>query len=74
LSWCQESYKPYPQGQQTSDDKEDELVVVDTVTRVLHGGGFGNFVRSVRSARRLGLLPSVRDGRDGFRPARTLVP
>src|SRR5437660_6147208 len=49
-TWCQESYKAYPQGEKASDDKEDEPVIVSTRGRVLRGGSFLDLASNVRSA------------------------
>ena len=73
-NWCQESFKPYPQGEQTNDDKDNDLVIDGTLTRALRGGSFGVRPSGGRSAARSGLVPSVRSDFNGFRPARTLTP
>lgn len=73
-SWCQESYKAYPEKNEAeaSDDQEDDLVIRSTLSRVLRGGSFDNRASSVRSAFRIVNVPPYRDSNYGFRPARTL--
>jgi formylglycine-generating enzyme required for sulfatase activity len=72
-TWCQESYKPYPQGEEPSDDEEDnELAIFATRGRVLRGGSFFNPASDGRSASRVSNQPTNRHNRDGFRLARTL--
>jgi formylglycine-generating enzyme required for sulfatase activity len=74
FTWCQESYKSYPtaKGEEVADDKEDALVSSPTQSRVLRGGSFDYQASSVRSAYRIGDLPSYRTYTLGFRVARTL--
>ncbi len=72
FSWCQESYKAYPQGILTSEDREDGLVIVATTSRVLRGGSFISLASNVRSAYRNSDVPTNRINSFGFRPARTL--
>jgi eukaryotic-like serine/threonine-protein kinase len=72
LTWCQEGYKAYPQGKEATDDKEDELVIVGTLGRMLRGGSFLHSAVYVRSAFRDSYLPSLRVDNVGVRPARTL--
>jgi serine/threonine protein kinase/formylglycine-generating enzyme required for sulfatase activity len=74
LTWCQESYKPYPQGKEATDDKEDGPVIDSTVTRLLRGGSFLHTAVYVRSAFRDNYVPSLRVDNIGVRPARTLPP
>src|SRR5262249_1996193 len=72
FTWCQETFKAYPQAQQVADDKEDAaLVVISTKGRVLRGGSFGNLAAFVRSAVRVICAAGFRDLSIGFRPART---
>jgi formylglycine-generating enzyme required for sulfatase activity len=73
-TWCQESFKAYPQGKETNDDKEDGLVIGGTVSRVLRGGSFYFPASLVRSASRYNHVPTSRDTDYGFRPARTFIP
>ncbi len=40
FTWCQESFKGYPQGEEVSEDKEDVLTIVSTNNHVLRGGSF----------------------------------
>jgi formylglycine-generating enzyme required for sulfatase activity len=74
FTWCQERYKDYPATKDdvVSEDKEDDLVVSSTVSRVLRGGSFGLQASLVRSADRNSNVPSYRNNNYGFRPARTL--
>jgi eukaryotic-like serine/threonine-protein kinase len=73
-TWCQESYKDYPKGNEAEarDDQEDGIVVTSTVVRVLRGGSFLLRASDLRSAFRYGNVPSFRNYIVGFRPARTL--
>jgi formylglycine-generating enzyme required for sulfatase activity len=72
FTWCQESYKPYPQSKESSKDTEDDLVIVSTRDRVLRGGSFFNVATRVRSACRSYNVPTLRQVYIGFRPGRTL--
>jgi serine/threonine protein kinase/formylglycine-generating enzyme required for sulfatase activity len=74
FTWCQESYKTYPQGSKIAEDEEDSLVIVSTVSRVSRGGSFNLPASVVRSAQRLDGAPAYRNINFGFRPARTLPP
>jgi formylglycine-generating enzyme required for sulfatase activity len=72
-TWCQESYKGYPRakGGGVIEDKEDDLNILSTTSRVLRGGSFSNPAVTVRSADRNGRVPTNRNVGVGFRPART---
>jgi len=72
FTWCQESYREYPLGEDITDDKEDKLVVVNTHPRVLRGGSFACLASDLRSAFRNYFQPSARYVSLGFRAARTL--
>jgi hypothetical protein len=74
FTWCQESYKPYPQREEVSEDKEDTLTIVSTNSRVLRGGSFSFHASYVRSSDRTNYVPSTRYGSNGFRPVRTFIP
>jgi serine/threonine protein kinase/formylglycine-generating enzyme required for sulfatase activity len=76
LSWCQETYKDYPeaQGETPYEDNERDLVVNIQDTRVVRGGSFSRSASGVRSADRGGDVPSNRNIVFGFRPARTIAP
>jgi formylglycine-generating enzyme required for sulfatase activity len=74
LTWCQESYKEYPQGKEAADDKEDGLAIVSTEGRLLRGGSFLHSAVYVRSAFRDSYGPSLRVDNVGVRPARTIIP
>jgi formylglycine-generating enzyme required for sulfatase activity len=74
LTWCQESYKAYPQGKEATDDTEDGPEVVSTVGRMLRGGSFLHTAVYVRSAFRDSYAPSLRVDNVGVRPARTFTP
>ena len=52
------------------EDQEDALVVTSTDSRVLRGGSFIYLAVLVRSATRVGYVPTFRDIYVGFRPAR----
>jgi formylglycine-generating enzyme required for sulfatase activity len=72
LTWCQESYKVYPQFGKMMEDTEDGLMIVGTSTRVLRGGSFGYLASFLRSALRYNNSPATRSFTFGFRPTRTL--
>jgi len=72
--WCQETYKPYPEGYGTSADLEDDLTITIQQPRVLRGGAFDTQASTVRSASRYWYAPAVRSFSVGFRVARTVVP
>jgi formylglycine-generating enzyme required for sulfatase activity len=74
FTWCQESFRAYPQGKETIDDKEDDLVIVATDSRVLRGSSFSSPASLVRSADRVSNVPAIRNVNYSFRPARTLAP
>jgi serine/threonine protein kinase/formylglycine-generating enzyme required for sulfatase activity len=77
FTWCQESYyKEYPKGKQgkVSEDREDDLVILNTSIGVLRGSSFVTQPSIGRSANRLNLVRSTRSYSVGFRPARTLPP
>jgi eukaryotic-like serine/threonine-protein kinase len=73
VSWCQESYRAYPQATSglAIEDEEDKLDVLSTIERVVRGGSFGHRAVNVRCASRVWLVPTNRYGSVGFRPART---
>jgi serine/threonine protein kinase/formylglycine-generating enzyme required for sulfatase activity len=72
--WCQEEFGSYrlPENGQASEDREGELAIVAERTRVMRGGNFLNPSFLLRSAVRVGFLPSNRDIIYAVRPARTL--
>jgi serine/threonine protein kinase/formylglycine-generating enzyme required for sulfatase activity len=72
FTWCQETYKPYPQVKEASEDKEDDVLVVGTSSRVLRGGSFYNQPSDIRSAYRNDNVPTNWYYSLGFRLARTL--
>jgi formylglycine-generating enzyme required for sulfatase activity len=72
FTWCQERFKPYPEGNKATEDTEDELVVSSTDGRVLRGGSFLTPASYTRSAFRFPNVPTTRYNLIGFRPARTL--
>ena len=57
-----------------ANNEANELTVVDTLSRVLRGGSYGDQPSYVRSSNRLNLVPSVRSNYLGFRPSRTFIP
>jgi formylglycine-generating enzyme required for sulfatase activity len=73
-TWCQESYKPYPRGKGTTNDKEGDLVISNTDPRVWRGGSFNNPESYLRCANRNNNVPTNLNRGVGFRPARTIVP
>jgi formylglycine-generating enzyme required for sulfatase activity len=72
--WCQEGYAAYPATKDSKviEDKEGDTVIFGTAMRVLRGGSFFSQVSDVRSAYRLGNVPTLRTRGFGFRPSRTL--
>jgi formylglycine-generating enzyme required for sulfatase activity len=72
--WCQESYRPYPQAKETTEDKEDDLMIASASSRVLRGGSFLGRASNLRSAYRDVVVPPYRGVSNGFRPARTFIP
>jgi formylglycine-generating enzyme required for sulfatase activity len=75
-TWCQEGAGEYPKVTDNAigEDREDELEVVSTRSRVLRGGSYYNQSSNSRSAYRDDDMPTYRINRVGFRVARTLVP
>jgi WD40 repeat protein len=72
-TWCQDSDKNYPAVKDGTvvEDREDELVIVSTRSRVVRGG---SFTYPARSAFRVGDVPSLHMSDIGFRTARTFTP
>jgi formylglycine-generating enzyme required for sulfatase activity len=76
-TWCQESYEgdyPASKNGEGIEDKEGELSIKSTVSRVLRGGAFTTQASFVRSAYRFRGVPTLRNAIVGFRPARTFTP
>jgi eukaryotic-like serine/threonine-protein kinase len=75
-AWVQDEYKPYPTaiGDQPVEDKEGELTVSPTTSRVLRGGSFNYEAKYIRSAYRYNYTPANRNQHYGFRVAKTLKP
>jgi serine/threonine protein kinase/formylglycine-generating enzyme required for sulfatase activity len=75
-TWCQESYRAYPEGQRegAKEDKEDAYSINNKNTRVLRGGSFVLPASIVRCAYRLESVPTNNSPLIGFRPARTFAP
>jgi serine/threonine protein kinase/formylglycine-generating enzyme required for sulfatase activity len=73
-SWCQESYKDYPEakGDKVFHDREDTLGIEATRYRASRGGSFDSPATDVRCAFRHGEFPLTRYFNGGFRPARTI--
>ncbi len=71
-TWCQESFKAYPQGTEAAEDTEDGLEILSTSDRVLRGASFINQSSPVRSFFRFSFPPRTRNPVIGFRVARTL--
>jgi formylglycine-generating enzyme required for sulfatase activity len=72
-TWCQNRYKPYPPGDDASDDKEEDLVFTRADSRVLRGGSYFNLSVYLRSsARNYGVAGAVSNR--GIRPVRTFIP
>jgi serine/threonine protein kinase/formylglycine-generating enzyme required for sulfatase activity len=72
FTWCQETYKPYPQGKEAREDKEDDVLIIGTSSRVLRGGSFYNQPSDVRCAYRNDNAPTNWYYSLGLRVARTL--
>ena len=75
FNWCQESFQgdySVSKGSKALQDKEDNLQILSTNSRMFRGGSFGNRAVDVRSAYRPRTGPSNRDVHIGVRPARTL--
>jgi formylglycine-generating enzyme required for sulfatase activity len=73
-NWCQERYKPYPQGEgKEFDDVEDELSVGEQA-RVLRGGSIFDLPDHIRCADRNYRSPAFGPHVVGFRVARTIIP
>jgi len=70
-TWCTERYKAY--DPKRHDDREDDLVIVSTNSRVLRGGSFFDHASFVRSANRHNNVAANRSLNVGFRLARTLT-
>jgi hypothetical protein len=72
-SWCQERYKPYPEGKKDNpaEDIEDIVNINTQDIPVLRGGSFLNHASYVRCAYRNRYVPANRNLYVGFRPART---
>ncbi len=73
--WCQDVYKPYPDGVdgKAYDDKEADIgIITGKDSRVLRGGSFDYRASNVRSSYRNLFVPSYRVGSYGIRPSRTL--
>src|SRR5207302_1063522 len=73
FTWCQERRQAYPDsnGNKGYDDEED-ILSINTESRVMRGGGFGDHTSFVRSADRNKNAPTDRFPYVGFRLARTL--
>jgi len=73
FTWCQEAYAAYPkaEGEEPVEDKEGDLMVISTRSRVLRGRSFAHKPSDVRSSDRHYGAPSTRYYNIGFRPART---
>jgi serine/threonine protein kinase/formylglycine-generating enzyme required for sulfatase activity len=72
-TWCQERYQEDPTGnnREAAEDKEDILKVNDEDRRSLRGAPFDLLPKHVRSANRIGHLPTSLNFAFGLRPART---
>ena len=66
--WVEDCFAPYDAARSTSDPIDRP----DCVSRVLRGGSWVNGPSDLRSARRYWEHPDNRNGRSGFRLARTL--
>jgi formylglycine-generating enzyme required for sulfatase activity len=74
-NWCQENEKHYPVNQGVvTEDREGELSIVYTKERVTRGGSFRDEADLLRSASRVGVVPTDLHNNFGFRPARTITP
>ncbi len=76
FTWCQERIKAYP-GSKENEAYEDEedILSISLDNRLLRGGSYDVSASVMRSAFRIGVVPTYRsDGDVGLRPARTLPP
>jgi formylglycine-generating enzyme required for sulfatase activity len=73
-NWCQDVYKDYPvaKDEEAIEDKEDDLSI-DSNSRLLRGGSFGDRAGDLRSAVRFRNAPANRYNGIGFRAARTFA-
>jgi formylglycine-generating enzyme required for sulfatase activity len=76
FTWCQEAYAEYPraEGDEAVEDREGNVEIVSTLSRVLRGGSFTTQSLNVRASYRNSNVPANRSVDSGFRPARTLRP
>jgi formylglycine-generating enzyme required for sulfatase activity len=72
-TWCQESFRAYPEGsvERPVRDAEDLRDVVEGQSRVLRGASFLHLPTYVRTAYRYHYRPSDRYDAVGLRVART---
>jgi formylglycine-generating enzyme required for sulfatase activity len=74
FTWCQEAYADYPKAKRDEpvEDKEGDLGVPSTVSRVMRGGSYFYHASFMRSAYRDSSVPAFLVSHVGFRVARTL--
>lgn len=71
--WCDDAYDLYPDGgKNMAEDSGSTSPVLDSKTRLLHGGSFNDRAPNLRSAYRLGYRLSGRTNTIVFRPVRTI--
>ena len=73
--WCQCRYREYPKviAAKPRDDIEDLLTIDATAGRVLRGGAVHDSESNLRSAQRVGHVPTLLQLYLGFRVARTIA-
>jgi formylglycine-generating enzyme required for sulfatase activity len=71
--WCDNIYRNYAVAKDgsASEDQGSSSKVGDKVYRVLRGGSWLSLASNARSAFRSLIVPTLRSGDHGFRPART---
>jgi len=73
VEWCLSRADAYAAGDtEDTEDENDQTIIRNEDARVVRGCSFNSFARNVRTAYRLGHLPSFRFYVVGFRVARTL--
>jgi len=75
-SWCQESHKDEFGGPSrvATPDREDGVIIDNTLGRMMRGGSVGDLPSNVRCAGRTYYVPMYRSPVTGIRPAKTFGP
>ena len=76
FTWCQERIKAYPKSKENEAyEDEEDILSISLDNRLLRGGSYDVSASIMRSAFRIGVVPTYRsDGDVGLCPARTLTP